>query len=108
MPTIRRIPTRLVSLLAGLLALLLLTPVSAATLAPPGPPPVIPITAQPFYADLQTTSAIWTNAPLGQVVGDSPRATLLNFYAVMARVGAEQALAIQERQQHPGLIWWGP
>lgn len=109
MPTIRRIPAPLAGLLAGLLILLLLPPLGTTNAAAaPSPPPVIPITAQPFYADLQATSALWADAPLGQVVGDSPRATLLNFYAVMARVGSEQALAIQERQQHPGLIWWGP
>ena len=107
MATIRRFP----SLLTGLLALLLvLSPLSRAGLAAPAAAdaaPTIPITAQPFFADLQATAALWADAPLAQVVGDSPRATLLNFYAVMARVGAEQALAIRERQQHAGLVW-GP
>lgn len=48
---------------------------------------VVPIEEQPFYADLQKVSRAWSDVVLDQVVGDSPRATLLNFYAVMAAVG---------------------
>jgi MscS family membrane protein len=99
---------RFSSLLAGLLALLLVvSPHPGTGIAAPASTTAIPITDQPFFADLQATSDLWADAPLGQVEGDSPRATLLNFYAVMARVGAEQALAIREHQQHAGLLW-GP
>lgn len=69
--------------------------------------PALPITAQPFYGDLQATAARWAHSPLGQVVGESPRDTLLNFYAVMARVADEQALATAQLHQAPGLFW-GP
>jgi MscS family membrane protein len=48
---------------------------------------VVPIEEQPFYADLEQISRAWSDVVLDQVVGDSPRATLLNFYAVMAEVG---------------------
>ena len=47
----------------------------------------IPLQEQPFYPSLQAISSSWTDIVLGQVVGESPKATLLNFYAVMATVG---------------------
>jgi hypothetical protein len=50
---------------------------------------VIPIGEQPFYPELEEIADHWRHAPLGQVVGDSPRETLLNFYAVMAQVDQE-------------------
>lgn len=48
---------------------------------------LIPIEEQPFYAELEEDAGRLSEVVLGQVVGDSPRATLLNFYAVMAEVG---------------------
>jgi MscS family membrane protein len=53
----------------------------------PGEGRVIPIEEQPFFPELETIAAGWSDVVLDQVVGDSPRATLLNFYAVMAKVG---------------------
>ena len=47
----------------------------------------IPIEQQPFYGELELTAKAWSDVVLDQVVGDSPQATLLNFYAVMAEVG---------------------
>lgn len=47
---------------------------------------VIPIESQPFYGELLEKSEAWNEVVLDQVVGDSPRATLLNFYAVMSDV----------------------
>ncbi|EAU73925.1 mechanosensitive ion channel family protein [Synechococcus sp. RS9916] len=47
----------------------------------------IPIQEQPFYPDLEEDAGRLSEVVLGQVVGDSPQATLLNFYAVMAEVG---------------------
>ncbi|MFZ9149139.1 mechanosensitive ion channel family protein [Vulcanococcus sp.] len=47
----------------------------------------IPIEQQPFYGQLEEVSRKWSDVVLDQVVGDSPRATLINFYAVMAEVG---------------------
>ena len=49
--------------------------------------PVIPLEEQPFYPELVKRADLWLHTPLGQVVGDTPRDTLLNFYAVMADVG---------------------
>ena len=51
------------------------------------PPHAIPLQDQPFYPSLQEISSSWTDIVLGQVVGESPKVTLLNFYAVMAKVG---------------------
>jgi MscS family membrane protein len=68
-------------------------------------PPAIPISEQPFYPELLAAAARWSDAPLGQVVGESPRETLLNFYAVMARVANELELATRNPQQDPGLFW---
>ncbi len=47
----------------------------------------IPIEDQPFYPLLLKSSETWSDVVLDQVVGDSPRTTLLNFYSVMADVG---------------------
>ncbi|QNJ22448.1 small-conductance mechanosensitive ion channel/ MscS family [Synechococcus sp. MIT S9220] len=48
---------------------------------------LIPIEEQPFYPLLLKSSETWSDVVLDQVVGDSPRTTLLNFYSVMADVG---------------------
>ena len=53
----------------------------------PGEGRLIPIEEQPFFPELEAIAAGWSDVVLDQVVGDSPRATLLNFYAVMAEVG---------------------
>ena len=66
---------------------------------------VIPIREQPFYPELLAVAERWKDAPLGQVVGESPRETLLNFYAVMARVHRELELATRNPDQDPGLFW---
>ena len=47
---------------------------------------VIPIEQQPFYGALVEKAAAWDAVVLDHVVGDSPKATLLNFYAVMSDV----------------------
>ena len=48
---------------------------------------LIPIEEQPFYGQLTDDARAWSDVVLNQVVGDSPRSTLLNFYASMAEVG---------------------
>jgi MscS family membrane protein len=99
------------SLLAGLLGILLMVigPWSPLWAGPPpmraSGPPAIPLSEQPFYPELLAAAARWSDAPLGQVVGESPRETLLNFYAVMARVANELELATRNPQQDPGLFW---
>ena len=111
------------ALLAGLLGLLLVVlapwnglraaglgaqmpmPAGQAMALPSGSVPTIPISEQPFYPELLVTAERWKNAPLDQVVGESPRETLLNFYAVMARVYQELTLATRDPAQDPGLGW---
>ncbi|MEB3321036.1 MAG: mechanosensitive ion channel domain-containing protein [Cyanobium sp.] len=92
------------------MALVVLNPLAAPgadrsePLAPP-PQRLIPIEAQPFYPELMATAQRWDDAPLGQVVGDSPRDTLLNFYAVMARVQHDLELVTAHPQRDPGWRW---
>ena len=69
---------------------------------------VIPLQQQPFYAELMRLAQRWADAPLGQVEGESPRATLLNFYVVMAKVQAEIALVEAEASQTNQLVWTRP
>ena len=66
---------------------------------------VIPISRQPFYPELLDTATRWADAPLGEVVGDSPRETLLNFYAVMTRVERELSAATSKADRDPGVTW---
>jgi len=116
-------PRRLRTLLAGLLALLLVAlgprgALEAAAGGPPAPlsegPPgshlqrgarIIPIEEQPLYPQLLAVSERWRETPLSRVVGESPRETLLNFYAVMARLQHGLELATNRPQQDPGLFW---
>ncbi|MBM5807568.1 MAG: hypothetical protein FJ056_07725 [Cyanobacteria bacterium M_surface_10_m2_179] len=65
----------------------------------------IPINEQPFYPDLLLIQEQWGNAPLNRVVGDSPRETLLNFYAVMARVNQLLHRTALEAKRDPGMGW---
>ncbi len=74
-------------------------------LAKPGAAQVIPISEQLFYPELLAAAARWTDAPLGQVVGESPRETLINFYAVMAVVNQEIDNLTHQDQSDPGLLW---
>ena len=61
----------------------------------------LPIQEQPFYPALEKTAESWSDVVLDQVVGNSPEATLLNFYAVMAEVGRKaDALGKQESLQN--------
>lgn len=102
------------SLLAGLLtlALVALGPRSdlqaasqALGLAPARESVLIPISEQPFYPELLSIAEDWRHAPLNRVVGESPRATLLNFYAVMARVHQLVESTVRLADQDPGVGW---
>jgi MscS family membrane protein len=99
------------SLLAGLLALLLVAlglgdGLQAGVPGPAAPGArIIPIQEQPFYPQLLAISELWREAPLGRVVGESPRETLLNFYAVMARVHHGLELTTSRPERDPGLFW---
>lgn len=66
---------------------------------------VIPLEDQPFYTDLERRADLWRHTPLGQVVGDSPQATLLNFYAVMADVGQLIEDVEASHLNDRGLFW---
>jgi MscS family membrane protein len=65
----------------------------------------IPISEQPFYPELLATAQRWSDAPLDQVVGDSPQETLLNFYAVMAKVNHEVGAILFSANSDPGWFW---
>ena len=65
----------------------------------------VPFNRQPFHPALLRTAERWQNAPLGQVVADNPRDTLLNFYAVMARVYGEIQVLTRDPQADPGWFW---
>ena len=41
----------------------------------------VPLQQQSFYPELLAERQNWLHAPIKRVVGDSPRDTLLNFYA---------------------------
>lgn len=67
--------------------------------------PVIPLQDQPFYPELVNRADLWLHTPLGQVVGDTPKDTLLNFYAVMADVGLLIDDVTAAHLNDPGLFW---
>ena len=63
---------------------------------------LIPIQQQPLYGELERTAGDWSDVVLDQVVGNSPRDTLLNFYAVMAEVGQRAERLAQPRLGQEG------
>ena len=65
---------------------------------------VISLQEQPFYPALEEISSSWTDIVLGQVVGESPKVTLLNFYAVMAKVGDRADALGQQATLKKGLF----
>ena len=66
---------------------------------------VVPLEEQPFYPELVRRADLWLHTPLGQVVGDTPKDTLLNFYAVMADVGRLIDDVTATHRNDPGLFW---
>lgn len=108
------VPRSIRLLLAFLTACLLpLMGLSTAALSasPGGAPPAlgrntyVPLESQPFHGQLLDLKQQWTDAPLNQVVGDSPRATLLNFYVVMAQVSRDIARIEAKAATTPGWFW---
>jgi len=65
----------------------------------------IPLSQQPFYDELVALRAGWAANELGEVVGETPRATLLNFYAVMAEVVQRQHAIAAAGAREPGWSW---
>lgn len=102
------------SVLAGLLtlALVALGPRGGLQAATPAMQAVtatgsvlIPIREQPFYPELEAIAERWRDNPLNRVVGESPRDTLLNFYAVMARAYQLVQTSAQLADRDPGFGW---
>jgi len=65
----------------------------------------LPIRQQPFFPALLATASRCDDAPLGQVVGEDPEATLLTFYSVMARVYRELQAVSANAVRDPGWFW---
>lgn len=71
----------------------------------PAQPSGIPLNQQPFYPALEEAVENWQGVPLGEVIGDNPSATLLNFYVVMADVGHGMRSVSAMAHTDPGLGW---
>jgi MscS family membrane protein len=67
--------------------------------------PFVPISQQPFYPDLLATAHYLNEAALDPTVGDSPRTTLLDFYARMSKVYNEINKIEAEISRKPQLRW---
>ncbi|MEC8442267.1 MAG: mechanosensitive ion channel domain-containing protein [Cyanobacteriota bacterium] len=65
----------------------------------------IPLEQQPFFEELEKRRQIWIDNPIGEVIGNTPQDTLLNFYAVMAIVGTESNRITRSANGEPGLRW---
>ena len=66
------------------------------------------LSQQPFYPELEAVRAAWQQHQLGQVVADSPRGTLLNFYALMAEVETRATAISRAGAVDPGWSWSPP
>ncbi len=66
---------------------------------------VVSLQQQPFYADLVATAQAWDETPITDVLGESPKETILNFYAVMAKVSKEQDRLLASAQDQTGWFW---
>jgi MscS family membrane protein len=62
----------------------------------------VPLSSQPFYPALLEAVETWEGVPLGEVIGNNPRATLLNFYVVMAEVGHQMRTISASARTDPG------
>ena len=67
--------------------------------------PIIRLTDQPFYPDLERVAFYWDDSQIGHVEDRTPTETLLNFYAVMAKVGLEIEAIRSDARTDPGLGW---
>ena len=65
----------------------------------------VPLSSQPFYPALLDAVETWEGVPLGEVIGDNPRSTLLNFYVVMAEVGHQMRTISASARNDPGFNW---
>ena len=67
--------------------------------------PIVRIDQQPFFDELKQFARFWDDSPIGHVEDISPKRTLLNFYAVMAKVGAEIEAIREDAKTDPGFGW---
>lgn len=90
-----------------LLSLLLMLPGHSQTTPVKAMPPAdgVPLSGQPFYPALLEAVETWEDVPLGEVIGDNPRSTLLNFYVVMAEVGHQMRTISASAANDPGFNW---
>jgi MscS family membrane protein len=97
----------LAGLVGTVISLLLATGGWSQTPAPQTSTPrgAVPLTSQPFYPALEEAVGNWQGVPLGEVIGDDPRSTLLNFYVVMADVGHGIRAVSATADTDPGLAW---
>ena len=65
----------------------------------------VPLNQQPFYPALEEAVQNWQGVPLGEVIGDNPSTTLLNFYVLMADVGHGMRAVSAMAHTDPGLGW---
>ncbi|MBM5783348.1 MAG: mechanosensitive ion channel [Cyanobacteria bacterium K_DeepCast_35m_m1_288] len=65
----------------------------------------VPLSSQPFYPALLDAVETWEGVPLGEVIGDNPRSTLLNFCVVMAEVGHQMRTISASARNDPGFNW---
>ena len=66
---------------------------------------LIPFEEQPFFKDIEIYANNWEHSYLGKITGYTPEATLLRFYAAMARVGEIIDAVSNNADSEPGLFW---
>ena len=66
---------------------------------------LIPFEEQPFFEDIEIYANNWEHSYLGKITGYTPEATLLRFYAAMARVGEIIDAVSNNADSEPGLFW---
>ncbi len=66
---------------------------------------LIPLEDQPFFEDIEIYADNWEQSYLGKITGYTPEATLLRFYAAMARVGEIIDAVSNNAESEPGFFW---
>ena len=66
---------------------------------------IVPFEDQPFFEDIEIYASNWEDSYLGKITGYTPEATLLRFYAAMARVGEIIDDVSNSAASEPGLFW---
>jgi len=66
---------------------------------------VILLQKQPFYGDLRAKAQVWDDNPITDVLGESPKETIINFYVVMSKVSKEQDRLLASAKDQGGWFW---